>query len=236
MIIWTSAFLLGFLGSFHCAVMCGPIVLVCSDTRGFSIPFFTKQLMYNLGRILTYIVIGGFIGLLGKGLYLAGIQQFVSIISGVLLAVLYFGPKLFGRTFKFNFAIGKLTSVLKRLIMPYIKSSSLLSKFMMGTVNGLLPCGLVYVAAAGALATGDLYSGGIYMLCFGLGTLPMMLFVGISSKILSISIRAKINKAIPLLVFSMALLMVVRGMNLGVKYISPQIISTKTHTITECGR
>lgn len=236
MIYWTSACLLGFLGSFHCAVMCGPIVLACTSTKRFNTTFFIKQLVYNSGRISTYIVIGSLIGLLGKGLYLAGVQQFVSVLSGVLLAVLYFVHKVFRHTPKFNLMINQLTSVLRRSIAPYIKSSSPFSKFMTGAINGLLPCGLVYVAAAGALATGGLFYGGIYMLCFGLGTLPMMMFIGVTSKILSISIRQKINKAIPLLVVSMALLMVVRGMNLGIKYISPQIVVEEDHTVTQCGR
>lgn len=103
-------------------------------------------------------------------------------------------------------------------------------------INGVLPCGLVYIAAAGALATGTVFHGSLYMFSFGLGTLPMMLFIGFTSKILSISIRSKINKAIPLLVVSMSILMIVRGMNLDIKYISPKITSDKTATIRTCGK
>ena len=92
---------------------------------------------------------------------------------------------------------------------------------LLGLLNGLLPCGLVYVAGAGATATGDLFQGALYMLAFGIGTVPMMLAISLSKRLVPFSLRMKLLKAVPVAVFLLASLLILRGMELGVPYVSP---------------
>lgn len=230
MIFWASAFLLGFLGSFHCAVMCGPLVVAVAQRDKTSNLFHTivKPLVYNSGRIITYMILGAVVGLLGKGMMISGLQQFVSILSGVVLLAIYFVPRWSKKSPALHSIFGKLTSSLRKNIQPYFKTPTTYARFVMGMINGLLPCGLVYVAAAAALATGSPVYGLLYMLSFGVGTLPMLLAIHFSSQKIGPIIGAKMQSAIPYLVVCMSLVFILRGMNLGIKYLSPQITPQET--------
>ncbi len=226
---WASAFLLGLVGSLHCGVMCGPIVLALSTHSKNKTTFFLRQLAYNTGRITTYLLIGAIIGLIGKGLTLAGFQQILSIVSGVLIFTLYFAPKLSHKFNSFIFLIQGFTTFLKKHISPFFKSQSVISRFMIGFVNGFLPCGLVYIAAAGAIATGEPSDSAIFMLFFGLGTVPMLLGISVSQMFFGSKIKLNASKAIPVFVATISILFILRGLNLGIPYVSP-VISTDNAT------
>ena len=104
-----------------------------------------------------------------------------------------------------------------------LRRRSFNSLLVLGLLNGLLPCGLVYVACAGATATGDLFKGAFYMLAFGAGTVPMMLAISLSGNLVPISLRLKLLKAVPVAVFVLATLLILRGMSLGIPYVSPDL-------------
>lgn len=216
--IWT-AFILGLLGSLHCAGMCGPLALALPVTGGKPASFFAGRLAYNLGRIFTYCVLGLAFGLIGKTLGLAGIQRWVSIALGVaLLAGLVTSRKL-----ALWRPVMQLVDRLKSAMGGLLRRRSADALLVLGLLNGLLPCGLVYVACAGAVATGDLFNGAFYMLAFGLGTVPMMLAISLSGKLVPFSLRTRLLKAVPLAVFILGTVLILRGMSLGIPYISPDL-------------
>lgn len=217
---WT-AFALGLVGSLHCAGMCGPLALALPATGHGVSGFFWGRLAYNAGRVVAYCLLGLVLGLLGKTLWLAGLQRWVSIALGVaLLAGLCTSRKLTA-WIPTSAWVGRL----KLQMSGLLQRRSIAALATLGLLNGILPCGLVYVAAAGATATGDVLAGARYMFLFGLGTLPMMLAISLSRNLLPVSLRLKLNKAIPASVFLLATLLILRGMSLGIPYLSPDLPS-----------
>lgn len=215
---WT-AFVLGLVGSLHCAGMCGPLALALPAGRRSGAGYVAGRLVYNLGRIVTYCALGIGFGLLGRTLLLAGIQRWVSIGLGVaLLAGLLTSRKL-----ALWRPVLALVERLKHRMAALLRRHSLASLGMLGLLNGLLPCGLVYVACAGATATGGIVSGAGYMTAFGAGTVPLMLAIGLSGKLVPFTLRLKLRKAIPVSVLLLAALLVLRGMGLGIPYLSPDL-------------
>jgi sulfite exporter TauE/SafE len=220
-----AAILLGIFGSFHCVGMCGPIALALPLDRSSVFSKIAGGFTYNIGRILTYTVLGILLGTLGKGFVIAGFQQTLSIAVGVsILVMLLFSHYLpsTGNYPKIYSFIGKL----KNKVREKFQISSYSSLFTIGLLNGLLPCGLVYLGIAGAIATGDSIKGGIFMMLFGLGTVPAMLSVSLMSNLITIGFRNKIKKAMPVFIICMALLLILRGLNLGIPYVSPKMSAT----------
>ncbi len=217
--ILISAFILGLMGSFHCVGMCGPIALSL-PLRGEN--FLQKTaggLLYNIGRTITYGVMGAFFGLIGHGFQMLGFQQLISIIMGSLMIFSVLLPWLFKNRLAGNF--GFFTSPLRRAIQRLFKKRSYRGLFLIGILNGLLPCGLVYLAIAGAIGTGNLYYSIAFMVLFGLGTLPMMLLISWAGNLFSTAIRNKINRVIPYLIVIIGALFILRGLTLGIPFLSP---------------
>jgi len=214
--LWT-AFILGLFGSLHCVGMCGPLALALPVSGGKTASFFVGRITYNLGRLITYCALGLVFGLIGKSLVLAGIQRWVSIALGVALLVGLFAS----RRLALWRPVTVLVDWLKSAMGTLLRRQSADALLVLGLLNGLLPCGLVYVACAGAVATGDLFNGALYMLAFGIGTVPMMLAISLSGKLVPISLRLKLLKTVPVAVFLLASLLILRGMELGIPYVSP---------------
>lgn len=229
MIYLVPALVLGALGSFHCIGMCGPLAMSLPKAGTSTFSSVTGKLAYNAGRITTYAILGAILGLIGKGAYLTGLQQSVSILLGVSLIVFLIFPRLLSSSKLYSFP-----SRLKAWLVPLFKRRGVVFSFLIGQINGLLPCGLVYMAIAGALATGDPLFGLLFMVSFGLGTVPLMLLATFSGKILPPSFKIKIQKTIPAFVVLMATVLILRGMNLGIPYISPQISESHSTGVEEC--
>ncbi|MEM8896252.1 MAG: sulfite exporter TauE/SafE family protein, partial [Bacteroidota bacterium] len=187
------------------------------------------RLLYNTGRISSYAIIGGVLGLIGKGFFLTGFQHGLSITLGVLLLVGLVFPRIFKWKFFYSFP-----NKVKARIIPLFRKRGLSFSFLIGILNGFLPCGLVYMAVAGALATGEPLLGMQFMILFGLGTLPMMLFAAYSSHVLPANFKLQVQKVIPVFVAVMALALILRGMNLGIPYLSPQITDSGSTKMVEC--
>lgn len=216
-----AAFMMGLLGSFHCVGMCGPIALSLPLKHDSDCAKFFGALFYNSGRIITYSVFGFIFGLIGKSVALFGYQQWLSIILGVLIIFFIILPKRFSSFQNQNFILAflqKLRSALGRLF----SKKNFSSLFSIGLLNGLLPCGLVYMAAAVAVSTGDVANSIIFMAFFGLGTLPMMWSIAFFGNYISVGIRQKIRKAYPYMMTLLACLLILRGMGLGIPYVSPK--------------
>lgn len=218
--IW-GGFLIGFLGSFHCVGMCGPIALALPIGKSSNLTLVISRVLYNLGRTVTYSLFGLIFGFFGKGIALAGLQRYASIALGVTILGYYLMPnKLKGKlseTKPYQIA----TTYVKKAFSRLTQSGSPLSLFVFGVINGFLPCGFVYVALAGAITMGDPISGAIFMALFGFGTTPIMLATSLVGKFLSSSLKSKMNKLIPVFAILLAIIFILRGLNLGIPFLSP---------------
>src|SRR5688572_16541520 len=205
--LWT-AFLLGLVGSAHCAGMCGPLALALPVTERTRVSFFLGRVAYNLGRLAAYSSLGVVFGLLGRTLLMAGLQRSLSITLGVLLI----GGLLFSRKFALWRPVSLIVESVKRRMGALLHRGTFGSRAALGSLNGLLPCGLVYVAAAGATATGGMSSGATYMAVFGAGTLPMMLALSFSAHLVPFALRLKLRSLVPVSIFVLGALLILRGM------------------------
>jgi uncharacterized protein len=230
-----AAFFVGLVGSLHCIGMCGPIAIALPVPDSNNLSFFTGRILYNLGRVFTYSFLGAILGLLGGRIALAGAQQVVSIILGVVVIVAVLLPQKYKNYFAQHPAIQQLAQPLKSNIGMLFKKGTFSAMFLIGILNGFLPCGLVYVALAGAIASGDAISGAAVMILFGLGTVPAMFAASVFGKFINIGIRTKIRKAVPVLAILLGVIFILRGMNLGIKYISPKInVQAEVSSEMEC--
>ena len=211
MYLWT-AFTIGILGSLHCVGMCGPIAMALPYQGASRWSTARNALVYNFGRIATYMVLGSIFGLLGKGVFLAGYQSALSIGLGVLLLVVaLFSINVEQRLLRLPLlrrGIQQLQASLGKLLRVQANPSF----FSIGLLNGLLPCGLVYMAIVGAVSTGDVLRGLAYMGLFGLGTLPLMLAASLAGNWVSLSLRNRLRSLIPVFLFAIALLFIYRGL------------------------
>ena len=216
-----SGFIMGIFGSFHCLGMCGPIALAVpprNDKKNF-VAF--DSIIYNIGRISTYTILGLLIGLIGTSINIAEYQRVISIATGIALLVVVFFPKYLKPEFMKLKFINIISSNFKILFGKVIGKKTLSSLFLLGILNGMLPCGLVYVALTASLATGSIQGSLLFMLFFGLGTIPMMASVFFLKSIVSVDIRRKLNRLIPVGIAIVAFLLILRGMSLGIPMISP---------------
>lgn len=216
-----SALVLGLVGSFHCVGMCGPIAVALPINNNSWWSRLIGTFLYNIGRAITYAIMGAIFGILGEGIQLGGFQSWVSIAMGIIMILSIIFPFLFRNTKIMDQYINGYVNRLKYYLRPLLKNDSFGSLFLIGLLNGLLPCGLVYVALAGAIATGGVASGALYMFVFGIGTLPLLSLVTIAGNVISGTFKSKINKLIPFVVIIIGALFILRGMNLGIPYISP---------------
>jgi sulfite exporter TauE/SafE len=216
-----TAFIFGLLSSFHCIGMCGPIALMLPVERNNPAKKVSQIITYHIGRLTAYGCIGLLFGLLGKGFFMAGIQQQLSIFIGVAMILVILIPERKLAQFNFSKPIYKLISNIKQKLGSHFKNKSYKSLFIIGLLNGFLPCGMVYVALFGAIAMQSASFGVLYMLFFGLGTIPMMSTVVYINTFLTISVRNRIQKLIPIVGVIIGVLFILRGLGLGIPYVSP---------------
>lgn len=230
----STAFLLGLVGSFHCLAMCAPITWAMPDSDKKRSLWLAGKLTYNGGRIITYAVLGGLAGGLGSTFAMAGWQQGLSVSVGVLMlgGVLAFGMDVPDKVL--TRPLMRLISWVRRGIGRLMHKKSLGTRLMLGMLNGLLPCGLVYAAMIAAMSMGSLAGGAAYMTLFGLGTLPMLLTAAVFGKLINQQLRQKAWHLASKMVAIVGLLFILRGLNLGIPYLSPRI--SDNMEVTECAR
>lgn len=216
-----SVFILGLLGSLHCVGMCGPIAFMLPVDRTNSFKKVSQIAMYHFGRLLAYSIIGLIFGLIGKSLYLFGFQQQLSIIIGVLMILVVLIPQKTFNKYNFSKPIYKIVSKVKSSLGTALKKKTFDTFLTIGFLNGFLPCGLVYMAVFAAIAGGNAINGSLYMAVFGLGTIPLMTTVIYFSQFLKGTTRQKIQKVIPVFVVFIGALFILRGLGLGIPYLSP---------------
>lgn len=218
-----AGFTLGAVGSLHCIGMCGPLSLALPTQHLSQGKRFLSLISYQLGRILTYSLLGFLFGLAGSGISMTGFQQQFSIVLGttiLLLAIMYWIRKTSFHIALFNDFYFYIQKLIGRLLYKVRGPSGFLA---MGVANGFLPCGLVYVAIAGALTSPNITNGVLFMAMFGAGTMPAMLFVGYLGRIFSIPLRQTMRKLVPIFITAMGIILILRGLNLGIPFISPEL-------------
>lgn len=218
--IFLSGLSIGLISSFHCVGMCGPIA--------FSLPVHYLKphqrmmgvLLYNLGRVSVYSLLGLLFGFIGRLIFLQGFARWFSIALGIaILAIVLYNA--FSKSYVHVNFLDKANLKLQKFIASYIQKKQLYGMLLIGAANGLLPCGMVYFAIAGALATSSVVHGVLFMASFGIGTLPLMMLMSYFGFMISISLRNNMKKIVPYFMAAMAILLILRGMNLGIPYISP---------------
>jgi sulfite exporter TauE/SafE len=218
-----AGFLLGALGSFHCVGMCAPIALALPQIGESRASQCSAAGLYNLGRATTYSLLGAIVGALGMGFMLANTQQIISISIGILLLLSVLLPALLPNRFGLSVHSAWLSKLLSPRLGALMRSPSYGNIYLLGLLNGLLPCGLVYTALAGATLTMQAHTGAIYMLSFGLGTLPLMFLVTYSRNLISLVWRRRLQRLVPIMVMIMGVFFILRGLNLGIPYLSPML-------------
>jgi sulfite exporter TauE/SafE len=214
-----SALLIGLTTSFHCIGMCGPIAFSLGLNKEQKLVFATKNLTYQLGRVTTYSIIGGILGIVGQGVSFAGYQQPLSVIIGVMMILMLMIPKNIGQTSSGFFT--DLLIKLKIALGKLIRQKKYNTLYITGLLNGLLPCGAVYTALTASMVTGSVFGGALYMFVFGLGTIPLMYLAVLFGNTVSQSFRNIVAKIFPVVIIVVACLFILRGLGLGIKYISP---------------
>lgn len=228
-----SAFVMGFAGSLHCVGMCGPLALSLPASQKSGLSRISGGLIYNSGRIFSYAGMGLLFGSLGNLMIAARWQSGLSIALGTVILLYLLFPKKY-----FHFStvtiLSKPFGLLRQQLGRLFQSKKLSSSFYIGVLNGFLPCGLVYLALTSSIILSSPLDGGMFMLFFGLGTFPMMFATVIMGNYLNQSIRQKIHKAVPALLFFMAVLLILRGMNLGIPFVSPEFNNVHQEGVIEC--
>jgi len=232
--MFISAFILGLLGSLHCVGMCGPIAFMLPVDRSNSIKKISQISSYHIGRLIAYGLIGLVFGILGKSFYLFGVQQQLSIAIGIIMIIIILIPYKSISKYNLSKPIHKIIAKVKSSLGKALKKKTADTFITIGFLNGFLPCGLVYMAVFGAIATGGLLEGSIYMILFGLGTVPLMTSAIYLGKFLNQSIKQRIQKAIPVFVVLIGVLFILRGLGLGIPYISPAPVVEMASSAIEC--
>lgn len=216
-----SAFILGLFSSFHCLGMCGPIAMAVPHPSGGIRAMLPNKLLYNGGRAVTYMIMGLVVGLFGEGISLAGYQQGLSILMGGLILLLLLSTNQWETKIAKLPIIHPLMLQLRKSLAPLLRNPNPGAAFNIGILNGFLPCGFVYLALAGAMATGDVYLGMGYMGVFALGTFPAMVGISLVGAVMKPASRNRMSQVFHVFAFAFAILLILRGLNLGIPFVSP---------------
>lgn len=229
-----SALILGLISSLHCIGMCGPIAMMLPVSRSSETKKAAQLLLYHSGRLISYALLGLIFGFFGRGLYLAGIQQELSLISGmVIIAIVLLPEKKIG-AYLFSKPVYKVVTGIKAGLGLKLTQKSSNAFFITGLLNGFLPCGMVYAALFGAIALQNPFYGAVYMALYGAGTIPLMSLVVYTAAVLKSPFRNRLNKIMPYAAVAVGILFIMRGMGLGILYISPGNINLFIQHIPQC--
>lgn len=216
-----TALLIGLVSSLHCIGMCGPIAMMLPVDRHNLTKKTFQIILYHIGRLSAYAFLGFLFGILGKGLFIAGMQQQLSVIVGIVMIIVAVVPERQFARYNFSKPIYKAISKVKSALGAQFKKKSNSSIFTIGVLNGFLPCGMVYSALFGALAMNEIHLSVYYMALFGLGTIPLMSLVIYITNFISNSFRSKLQKVIPIILVIIGILFILRGLGLSIPFISP---------------
>lgn len=227
-----SAFAMGLLSSFHCVGMCGAIAFSLPTQHLSPAKKVSGIFLYNSGRIFSYSLLGVFFGFVGRQIYVGGLQQWFSIIAGVFILAIVVQSAFRSPVFHLP-GFKQLNKLVQKLIGRFLMQPSATSMFLLGMANGLLPCGLIYLAITGAVATGSVMGAATFMAAFGAGTFPAMFLLSYFGFLINVSTRNAFKKVVPYFVGFVGLLLILRGMGLDIPYVSP-LMGASTASAIPC--
>ncbi len=213
MIYYLTALGFGLMSGLHCIGMCGPIAMAIPIKSPYRIMRWVSSLSYLFGKAFTYALLGILTGLLAESLIISGAQKYLSLIAGGLILLILFFQYVKIPQLLFLRKSTKHIHLLKNFFSVFIQKNNPFFNFLIGVVNGLLPCGMVYMALAGSVGAGGWWQSMLYMFIFGLGTMPLMLLLLLFKNNLNLTFRLFYQKAIPVFSFVIALLLLYRGLN-----------------------
>ncbi len=220
-LLFEFGFLMGLLGSVHCIGMCGPLMMALPISHKSSFQKIAALFLYYLGKIASYALLGLLFGLFGSQFPIFGLQKHISIVIGVtMLMYVAYVFVLKPKHIQLGIFDGLYNSILI-ILSRLFKSKHTGAYLFIGILNGFLPCGMIYMALSSAMATQSIVSGGLLMAFFGLGTVPALLMVALGGQFIGYAFRRKLQKFLPVFIFGMGVLLILRGLNLGIPYISP---------------
>jgi sulfite exporter TauE/SafE len=214
--------------------MCGPIAMMLPVDRRDPTKKALQILLYHAGRLMAYGTLGLVFGILGRGFYLAGLQQQLSIIAGIVMIVIVIVPEKILINYNFSKPVYRIIAKIKTGLGNQFKKRTNKALFITGVLNGFLPCGLVYAALFGALAMQNVALGSFYMLLYGLGTVPLMSAVVYTAGFIKNPLRNTVTKLVPYAAVIIGLLFIVRGLGLSIPYISPGTMSLFVQQMPNC--
>jgi sulfite exporter TauE/SafE len=223
-----AGFVLGAASSLHCVGMCGPIALSLPVHYLPAAQKNTGLVLYNIGRVATYVLLGAILGFFGRRFVLAGMQQGFSIVLGSLMLFFF----LFSFFYKKQWLFAGFTRQLQKLIGRLLQQKSLPSMFLLGAANGLLPCGMVYFALVAALAEGSQAGAVFFMMAYGLGTIPAMFAISFFGSKIGFPLRNLFKKMAPFFLLLLGTLLILRGLNLNIPYLSPLLPANSQEVIS----
>lgn len=228
--------ILGLVSSLHCVGMCGPLALMMHTGRKGEggrekVSALGNALLYNLGRVTTYAGLGLVFGLVGRSFAWFGWQQKISVALGIVVLASLILPSAFTRITWLSGPFERMMASVRSQMSNLLFRGRPGSSYAFGLLNGLLPCGMVYMAMAGALATGTPGDGASFMAVFGLGTLPAMWALVVFGSMAGLEFRALARKLFPALMALVGILLILRGLNLDIPYLSPSLQLSRSETV-----
>lgn len=222
-----TGFILGISSSLHCIGMCGPIAMALPLNRKSNLSILSGAMQYNIGRVITYALLGIIAGSIGLTVNTFGFLQWASIFSGILL-ILFAWRKLLSRVPILHIPNFFLTTRLNSALGKIVRSKNPAKLFLLGGLNGLFPCGMVYAALLNAILAGSPINSATAMISFGIGTLPSMIFVSFALGKISAKRRQSFRRALPFILSFVGVVIIFRGMNLNIPYLSPKVSVQQT--------
>ena len=216
MIDWLVAGLaFGAFGSVHCVGMCGPLALSLPGKHQPRWQFWAERGLYNLGRAVTYSLLGVLVGAAGQVVSLAGAQQGLSVGIGVIMILAATVPWVSRQVQRIEQTPSAFLGRVMKPIGTLYRTGGPTAMLIVGLLNGLLPCGFVYAALATAVTTGSVAQSTVFMAGFGLGTGPAMLGVSLLGRVASTQLRTRLQRLVPIGLALVGLLLILRGLGLG---------------------
>ena len=214
--------------------MCGPIAMMLPVDHKNPTRKAAQILLYHAGRLTAYGSLGLLFGLLGKGFYMAGLQQQMSIIAGIVMITIVMLPEKVFAKYNFSKPVYRTILKIKMSLGSQFRKRSNKALFITGLLNGFLPCGLVYAALFGAIAMHNVSFSVLYMLLYGVGTIPLMSAVVYASAFIKNPFRNTIAKVVPYAAVLIGMLFILRGLGLGIPYVSPGNLSLFVGGMADC--
>lgn len=223
-----GGFLIGLLGSLHCVGMCGPVMLLFGQASQRT----DRVFLYHFGRVSSYLLIGVVLGSIGSFAVLLQVQQVAVLVLGLAILLVYGIPSLRNRLERWYYQSDFYQSIRKTISSNLSRRNRWL---VSGIANGFFPCGMTYIAAAGAIAMANWWQGGVFMLSFGLGTLPALLVLQYSGAFFMKRFKAHIAKSLQVVAFLSGVLMMYRGTVMSFPHFENAVKEATMGLMTICG-